>query len=425
MLDIHYILQNVDLVKKAIRDKRMALDLDELLKTHEKRSSLLNEIEALRAEKNKANKEIVQLSGDAKQSFLAKMKQVDQKATALEEEFKIIDESYQKLMWLVPLPPAPESIVGGEESNKVLYKKGAIPKFDFEPKDHITLMKDLDLVDFDAGVKVMGNRGYFLKNQAAVLEWALISYGMAFLRQKGFTQLSVPVLAQERFFYGTGHLPFGGDEIFKANDKQKNYGLIGTAEIALCGYFADQTLKEEDLPIRVMAFSPCFRTEVGSYGKDTKGLYRVKQFYKVEQVIIAKNDVQESLKLFEEVLGNAEKFIASLGMPYQVLELATGDMGPGKYKMYDIETYMPSRGKYCETHSCSFLGDWQARRSNIRYTAKDGKKEYVHTLNNTLVASPRILIPLLELNQQKNGSIRVPKILQRYCGFDKISMRNV
>ena len=420
MLDIKFIKENLDLMRKTIKDKRSSLDLDKLLGLYDKRSELLTKVENLRAEKNKASKEIVNLKGDEKQNFLAKLKELDTEADKLEAEFKIVDEEYQKLMWWVPLPPKPDAIVGGEEANKVLYQKGKVPQFDFTPKDHMQLGADLGLIEFEAGVKLMGSRGYFLKDEAAVLQFALIFYGLEFLRKRGFHQLDVPVLADERFFYGTGHLPFGGDEIFKATDKHKEFGLIGTAEIALLGYFADNVLKEEDLPIKVMAFSPCFRTEVGSYGRDTKGLYRLRQFYKVEQVIIAKNDTQESMKLFGEILKNSEDFLTSLDFPYQVLELATGDMGAGKYHMYDIETYMPSRSKYSETHSCSFLGDWQARRSNIRYTTKDGKKLYAHTLNNTLVATPRILIPLLELNQQKDGSIKVPQVLQKYTGFSEI-----
>ncbi|TSC56972.1 MAG: seryl-tRNA synthetase [Parcubacteria group bacterium Gr01-1014_18] len=423
MLDIKFIKQNVDLVRKTIQDKRTNVDLDALLALEAERGKIMLELDALRARKNNANKEIVQADPEAKKKILEDMKHVSDQISLLEETFKSVDAKFAEQMWRVPLPPYSGAIIGTEADNKVLYKKGEIPQFDFTPKDHMELAKDLDLVDFEAGVKLMGNRGYFLKNQAAVLEFALISYALEFLRNKGYTQFSVPVLAQERFFYGTGHLPFGGDEIWKANDKHNDFGLIGTAEIALCGYFADQVVEEKDLPIRTMAFSPCFRTEVGSYGKDAKGLYRVKQFYKVEQVVLCKNDVDFALKMFEEVLANAEEFLQSLELPYQVLELATGDMGPGKYKMYDIETYMPSRAKYGETHSCSLLLDWQARRSNIKFKNGEGKREYVYMLNNTLVASPRILIPILELNQQKDGSIKIPKVLQKYCGFDKITKK--
>ena len=425
MLDIKFIKENPEIVKKAIQDKQMNIDLDYFLEIDEKRKELLIKVEEFNSLKNKNNKLIVQTKDEEKSKLLAEMKELDVKAEKVKEEFSEIDVEYQKILWQIPQIPEKDSIVGGEEANTVIETNGEIPKFDFTIKDHIQLGKDCDLVDFERGVKLVGNRGYFLKNELAKMELALMQYATDFLTKRGFTQLSVPLMASDKFFYGTGHFPFAQEETFIAKDKERKFNLIGTSEIPLCGYFADEILEEEKLPIRVTAFSPCFRTEVGSYGKDTRGLYRVRQFYKVEQFVVCKNNLEESDKIFDEILNNSKEFMKTLDIPFHVLKVATGDMGAGKYKMCDLEGWMPSRDKYGEIGSCSALLDWQARRSNIRYKTKENKKDFVYTLNNTLVATPRIFISLLELNQDKEGNIRIPKVLVPYMMGTEIIKKQI
>ncbi len=424
MLDIKTIKSHFQELKQAIQDKSIDLDLDELLNLSEKRADLIRKVENYRSQKNKANKEIISLDSEAKKAKIQEMRLLDEECTALEKALKKVEQNYQELMWRVPLIPEKDSIRGGEEKNEVIETLGVIPEFDFKIKDHIQLGKLCDLIDFERGVKVTGNRGFFLKNELVRLEFSLMKYALDFLVKRGFTPLGVPLMAGARFFYGTGHFPFAQEETFVAKDKEKDSYLIGTSEIPLCAYYADEILDEKDLPYRLTAYSPCFRTEVGSYGKDTRGLYRVRQFYKVEQFIICRKNLKENDELFTEILENTKEFMRSLNLPIHVVKVATGDMGAGKYRMCDIEGWMPSRASYGELGSCSSLLDWQARRSNIKYKTQERKKEYVYTLNNTLVASPRIFISLLELNQKKDGSIEIPEILRPYCGFSVIKPKN-
>jgi seryl-tRNA synthetase len=417
MLDIKFIRENVELVREAIAKKRLDLDLDKLLKLDEERRSSLLQQETLRARQNEANNVIVKAAPEDKKRLIAEMKEVSNQIAAIKDQLVTTDQEFRSLMLRVPQIPADNVHVGGEEDNKVIKTVGEPTAFDFEIKDHVTLGKDLDIIDIERGVKLMGTRGYVLKNEGARLEQALINYALDFLRERGFTQLTPPVLAQGRFLEGTGHFPFGQDEVFKVfdqreTDEAKLY-LIGTSEVPLTGYHADEILDPAQLPIKYTAATNCFRTEVGSYGKDTQGLYRVKQFVKIEQVVIAKADDKGSAALLREILANAEEFVTSLELPYRVLQIATGDMGAAKVEMFDLECWMPSRAKYGETHSASNLGDWQARRLNIRYA--DGKNNLVcHTLNNTLMASPRLLIPLLENHQKADGSITIPQVLRPY-----------
>jgi len=427
MLDIKFIRENLEIVKDAAEKKRISIDLDHVLALDEKRRQLIHDHDTLKAQQNEASEAIAKAKGEEKQMLVAKMKDVAQRAHALKDERQAIEDEYQTLLLQVPQIPDASAPVGDESANQVVRTHGDIPQFSFPVKDHIQLGKELDIIDIERGVKLMGTRGYVLKNEGAWLEQALIQYALDFLRQRGFVQIAPPVLAQGRFLEGTGHFPFARQETFKVldqrDDEQARLYLIGTSEVPLCGYHADEILEKARLPLKYMAVTNCFRTEVGSYGKDTHGLYRVKQFVKVEQVVLAENDAAGSNELLEMLMKNAEEFVQSLELPYRVLEIATGDMGAGKVKMYDIETYMPSREAYGETHSASNLGDWQARRLQIRYD-DDGQKRFCHTLNNTLMASPRLLIPLLELNQQADGSVRIPQALQPYMdGLESIKPR--
>jgi seryl-tRNA synthetase len=293
-----------------------------------------------------------------------------------------------------------------------------------EPKDHVALGEALDIIDIPRGVKVSGARSYYLKGDGARLQQAVMRYTMDHLTKKGWELFTPPLMASWECLMGTGFFPGAEEQTYAVGAEQErekpfqgdNNYLIGTSEVTVCSYHKDEVLKEEDLPKRYAGYSACFRREAGTYGKDTHGLYRVHQFEKVEQVVLCKADQEEGLKLFEEIRTNAEEVLQALELPYRIVDVCTGDMGKGKVFMQDIETWMPSRESYGETHSCSYLGSFQARRLNIKYETSDGKKEFCHTLNNTCIASPRILIPILEIYQNKDGTITIPKVLREYMG---------
>lgn len=445
MLDIKFIRDNAHKVKKAIIDKGIDLDLDNLLDLDTKRRDLLTELESLQAVKNQASKEIPKLSPADKKAKLLEMKEVDEKTGNLKLRLKDVLEQYDNLTLLVPNIPSPETPIGPDESanlpwsywspelghidpHKNKEKVDQIPtKFTFPVKDHMSLGKDLDLIDTEAGVKTAGFRGYYLKNEAVLMQYGLLQHALKKMGEKNFTLMIPPILDKEFAFLGSGHFPFGKADqyqILTEEDKQKGVTealyLAGTSEPSLLAYYADKILNEKDLPVKVCGISSCFRGEIGSYGKDTRGIYRVHEFMKVEQVVICKADIIESEKWHETMREIAQEMLIDLKLPHRVLNICTGDMGAGKYKMYDIETWMPSRGNFGETHSDSNLTDWQARRMNIKYKTADGKTKFAFTLNNTVIASPRILIPILENYQQADGSVVVPEILKPYVGKDII-----
>ncbi len=424
MLDIKYIRENLEKVKKAARDKNRRVELDRLLELDTQRRSLIQKIEEKRKIRNQESK--INLSTQAGNQEFKKReegKKLKEEIRKLEEELRIVEEEYHKLMLLVPNVPDESVPVGKDEKgNQEIKRWGEIPRFSFRSLDHITLAKNLDLVDFERGVKVAGSRSYFLKNEGALLELAVLIYTFQKLVKKGYTPLIAPSLIKEFCLLGCGQLPWGKDDVYYL-EKDDLY-LSGTAEQPVTSYFANEILKEKDLPKKFVAFSPCFRREAGSYGKDVKGLYRLHQFNKVEQVIITTNDYHNSLKLHQELLHNAEEVLQDLKLPYRVVLMCTGEMGEPQVKKYDLETWMPSRNAYGETMSNSFMGDFQSRRLNIRYRTKDGMIKYVHTLNNTAVASPRILIAILENYQQKNGTISIPEVLRNLVGCDYISSKS-
>ena len=456
MLDIKFIRDNQDKVKQAIKNKGVDLDLDQLLDLDAKRRDLLTQLESLQAAKNLASKEMPKLSKEDKQTKLLEMKEVDERSTELKKELEHILAEYGRLMYLVPNIPSPETPVGGDANSNVPWRyfspalgivdpgkaadkvKGIPSKFDFEVKDHVALGKVLNLIDIEAGVKTSGFRGYYLKNEAVLMQQGLIQLALKKMQTLGFTLMVPPVLVKEFALYGSGHFPAGRLEIYQAIESKdlpsshptgnihqqakEELFLAGTSEPSLLAYCADKTFAEKDLPIKLCGISSCFRSEVGSYGKDAKGLYRVHEFVKVEQVVLCKADIVESVKWLEDMREIAESLLQDLKLPYRVVNISTGDMGAGKYKMYDIETWMPSRENYGETHSDSSLTDWQARRLNIKYKAADGKTKHVYTLNNTVIASPRILIAILENYQQKDGSVIVPEVLRPYVGKDVIKI---
>ncbi len=411
MLDINFIRDNLDLCKKAAKNKNRDVDWDGLLAADDRRRELIAKIEVLRSERNALGR---QNAGANERG-----KEIKSELKSLEEDLRGTEETFGLLMLTVPNVPDPSVPVGKDEKDNVEVKKwGEIPTFDFQARDHIELAKSLDLIDFERGAKVGGFRAYFLKNEAAQLELALLFYTFQKLVGKGYTPLIAPSLVRDFTLFGNGQFPWGRDEVYHL-EKDDLY-LAGTAEVPVTAYHSDEILNEKELPKKFVAFSPCFRREAGSYGKDTKGVYRLHQFNKIEQVIISTNDVNNSLTLHEELLANAEEILRELSLPYRVLLMCTGDMGEPQVKKYDIETWMPGRNAYGETMSDSFMGDFQARRLKIRYKKKDGKTVFCHTLNNTAIASPRILVAILENYQQADGSITIPTVLQPLMRKDVI-----
>jgi len=404
MLDIKFIRENLEVCKTAAKNKNRDVEWDGLLALDDKRRELIGISEKLRAERNTLKKE------DQERG-----KSIKLELKAIEDELRSVEEKFGILMLTVPNIPDKSVPVGKDASGNVEVKKwGKVPKFDFDAKDHIELAKSLDLIDFERGAKVGGSRAYFLKNEGAQLEFALLFYTFNKLIKKGYTPMIAPSLVRDFTLFGNGQFPWGREEVYHL-EKDDMY-LAGTAEVPMTAYFANEVLEEKDLPKKFVAFSPCFRREAGSYGKDTRGVYRLHQFNKVEQVIISTNDMNNSFTLHEELLANAEEILQDLVLPYRVLLMCTGDMGEPQVKKYDIETYMPGRRSYGETMSNSVMGDFQARRLKIRYKTKDGKMLFAHTLNNTAIASPRILIAILENYQREDGSVAVPAVLQSYLG---------
>ena len=420
MLDIKFILNNQELIQEAAKKKRLEFKVADLISVDDSRRELLTKIEQRRAEQNAANEKVTKSTPDERVKTIISMKAIKEALQKDEAKLKEIMKKWQLLM--VEAPNIPDiSVPDGKDDseNKEIRNWGTLPKFSFEPKSHIELMQKLDLVDFDAGTKVAGFRGYFLKNEAAMLSVALWQFVFDYLvNEKKFTPIIAPSLVRRENLVGTGYLPQGEEDLYKTQDGDF---LSGTAEVGVMGYFMDTVIPKEKLPMKIVAFSPCFRREAGSHGKDTKGLYRVHEFYKVEQVIIGEASHMESVKYHEELTANAEEIMRALQIPYRVVINCTGDLGLGQVKKHDIEAWMPSEKKYRETHSISYFHDFQTRRLNIRYKDNDGKIQFVHSLNGTALPTPRPLIALLENNQQADGSILIPKALQKYVGKEVIT----
>lgn len=416
MLDIKYIRENSDIVKKAASDKLINVDIDRLLMLDKNIKEINNKLDSLKETRNKLSKSIPALSQNEKQSAVNNVKELKVDIAKLEEELLPLKEEYTNLMYMVPGVPLPEVPIGKTDEDNVEIKRvGEIPTFNFEIKDHVDLAESLDLIDIPRGVKIAGSRSYYLKNEAVLLEMALCRYVIDKLVKKGFVPMTVPTLVKEAPMYGTSYFPGGRDQAYAITED--NLYLVGTSEVALVSYHSNETFESKDmLPKMYTGYSSCFRREAGTYGKDTRGLYRVHQFTKIEQVIICEADFDKQAKLHDFLLNNAEEIMQELKIPYRVVKVCTGDMGIGQVRKHDIEAWMPSRGKYSETHSCSSFNDFQSRRSNIKYKDENGENKYCFTLNNTAIASPRILIPLLELNQNEDGSVNIPEVLVPYMG---------
>jgi seryl-tRNA synthetase len=417
MLDIAFIRQNLDIVKKAAEDKRMPVDISRLLDLDAELRDSGRKADALRAERNKLSKEIPSLKGGERNALVERVRQLKDDLAALDTTG--IQAEFDDLMLRVPSVPAPEVPAGAaEEDNIEVRRIGDIRLFDFTPRDHVELCEMHGLADVQRGGKVSGSRFYYLKNEAVLLEMALCRFVMDTLHKRGFTPMIVPQLVREAAMRGTGYFPIGYDQAYKM--PEDDLYLIGTSEVPLVSYHQDEILPLSSLPLRYAGYSTCYRREAGTYGKDTRGLYRVHQFQKVEQVVICEADDKKAEALHYEILSNAEAVMQALELPYRVCLACTGEIGIGQVRKHEIETWMPSREAYCETHSCSTMGDFQSRRSGIRYRTADGEIKYAFTLNNTAVASPRILIPLLETYQNKDGSISIPRALHSYTEFGRI-----
>jgi seryl-tRNA synthetase len=422
MLDIKFIRQNQKLIEKAARDKKIPLDLKRLLRVDQKRTKLIKEVDTLRQEKNEITQKIAQIKDSSKKlPLIKKMRLQKNNLRKKQKALAAVEQEFHKLMLWVPNIPAPDVPIGKDESQNVEVKKwGRLPKFDFKIRDHVELGERLDLIDLNRGVKLGGFRSFFTKNEAVLMEYGLLDYTLRFMIKQGFTPMTVPYLVKPGYFYGTGFFPFGEEDHYKTQD---DTCLIGTAEVSLTAYFAGETLDAKNLPVKLVGISPCFRREVGSYGKDTRGIFRTHQFNKVEQVVLCRADKKESENWHEKMLSFSEKIVQDLKLPYRVMLMCTGDMGAGQVKKYDLEVWFPAQEKYRETHSDSYFFDFQARRLNIKYQTTTGEKKFVHTLNNTVIATPRILGAILENYQQKDSSVLVPKILQPYVGKTKISLK--
>jgi seryl-tRNA synthetase len=430
MVDLKDLRENPEKYRRGAERKNVKVDVDAILRADEQRVSAQKEFERLRTEQNEASK-LIGKAKDASERESLKLKAGDLKPRVkdAEDRMKAAEASLLPLLLQVPQPPDDDVPVGRDASeNVVLYRWGSPRKFEFKPKGHIELGKALDVLDFDAGVRLAGSRSYFLKGAGAELHQAVLRLAMDMMtREKGFTALTVPVLVREAAMQGTGFFPAGREQTYHVT--ADDLYLTGTGEVGLTAYHMDEVLEEKELPKKYTTVSTCFRREAGTYGKDTAGLYRVHQFDKCEQVVICRNDVEESKRWHVEMLGYSEEVLKRLNLPYRVIQCCTGDIGVKNAAMMDIETWMPSRQNdqdpdsgYGETHSASRLYEFQARRLNLRYKGADGKIRFCHTLNNTVVASPRILIPILENYQNADGSVTVPEALRPYLnGRDRIA----
>lgn len=415
MLDIKFIRENKDIVQLGAKKKHVDIDIEALITLDDERLKILKEIEELRTEVNKVSLNISRNQDPAlKLQIIEEMRLVKDDLKAKEEKMKEIMTSWQKMM--IEVPNIPDmSVPEGEsdEQNVEVRSWGEKPVFNFTPKDHVALLEDLDLVDFERGVKVAGFRGYFMKNEGAMLFFALWQYFLNYFIAQGYTPMIVPSLVRKESLIGTGMLPQSEEDLYKVGE---NEYLAGTAEVATMGYYMNEVIEKKDLPKKFIAFSPCFRAEAGKHGKDVKGIIRVHEFFKIEQVILTEASHEESVKWHEEITRHVEYLMQELKLPYHVVVNCGGDLGLGQVKKYDIEAWMPSQDKYRETHSSSYFHDFQTRRLNIRYRDDEGKLRFVHSLNNTACATSRLPASLLENYQQEDGSIKIPEVLRPYMG---------
>lgn len=420
MLDIKFIRENKDIIALGAKKKHVDFNVDDLIKADDARRELLASIEKKRAEQNAASENIAKAANpEERTAMIAEMKTLKDTLQVEEDKLKEVMKDWQLLMLRVPNIPdisVPEGASDAE--NREVKTWGDKTSFSFEPKDHIDLMTNLKMVDFDRGAKVHGFRGYYLTGNGAALSFAIWNYAMEFFSKRGFTPIIPPTIVRKQNLYGTAHLPGDVEDFYTTQDGDV---LAGTAEVPVMALHSEEVLDAAQFPIKYLGFSPCYRREAGSHGKDIKGLIRVHEFYKLEQVVLCEASHETSVALHEEINRNTEEFIESLGIPYRTVVNCGGDLGLGQVKKYDIELWVPKEEKYREISSASFFHDFQCRRFNIRYRDAEGKLRYAHSLNCTAIPTPRILVSLVENFQQADGTIKVPEVLQKYIGKDVIA----
>lgn len=421
MIDIRDLRADPEKYVRAAADKRIAVDIPAVAELDRRLLTVQKELQEVRTAQNVAGKEIARLSGPDKQAAIQKVADLKVRAKQLADEQTQLEPALREMLLLVPQPADPEVPLGKDDTENVEIRRvGEVRTFDFEPKDHIQLGQALDIIDVERGVKLAGSRNYILKGAGSMLHQAVLRLAMDMMIQRGFVPLTVPVLVREQVMYGTGYFPVGRDQAYLA--ERDEMSLVGTAEVPVTALHSDEILDEAQLPRKYVAMSTCFRREAGAAGKDTYGLYRIHLFDKVEQVIVCRNDRQASIDFHNQIVANAESVLQALELPYRVVNVCTGDLGQGQVQKFDIETWMPSRNSYGETHSASRFYEFQARRLNLRYRDGEDKVQYCHTLNNTVIASPRILIPILELYQNADGTVTVPQALRPYMnGLETIA----
>lgn len=416
MLDLKFIRQSPDVVKAGARKKRIACDIDRILELDAQSRALGQEIDALRQEQREAGKRIAGASPDARQALLAQQKELKDGLRSSEERQGTLHAELERLMLQVPNVPADDVPVGKDDADNVEVSRwGERTRFDFGARSHIELGEAQDWLDLERGARLAGSRNYVLKGDLSLLEGAVMRYALDVMVTKGFVPLSVPTLVRTEAMVGTGYFPGGEDQAYRC-DERDDLCLVGTAEVPITALYQGEILPGEELPRRFVALSSCYRREAGTYGKDTKGLYRVHQFQKVEQVVIDIADPARSLEHHHSILQNSESVLRALNLPYRVVNVCGGDLGQPQIQKFDIETWMPSRDSYGETHSASRFHDFQARRLKLRYRDRDGKVQFCHTLNNTVAASTRMLIALIENHQTASGQVHVPEALRPYLG---------
>lgn len=441
MLDIKFIRENREKIAQAATRKNINLNVDALLEIDEQRVALMQEIEELNSLKNDINDLIGKAADDAeRQEIISKGKEIKAKLDEKEPRYREVRQMFDTFMVQVPNIVSEDTPLGkSDEDNVEIEKWGEIPKFDFSAKDHIQIGKELDVLDLEKGAKVAGYRGYYVKNEGVSLMMALMMHALNKMIEKGYTPMIPPTLVKGFALFGTGYfkgleyddavdevyqVASGDKEVDGKTSKEKKF-LVGTAEPSLLAYYAEEVLKEDDLPIKVCGYSQCYRSEIGSYGKDTRGFYRVHEFMKVEQVVLMAADEQKSIKMHDDMFAISKEIHQELGLPYRALQICSGDMSAGKYRAFDIEAWMPGLNRWGETGSASNFTDWQARRLNVKYVDKEGNKKHVFMLNNTVLPSVRPFIAILENFQQADGSVVIPEVLRKYMpgGIDVIKKK--
>ncbi len=421
MIDIKLLRDDPDAFRTAARDKKIPADIDAIVDLDHKTRRAKQKLQGIRTTQNQVGKQIAESKEEVdRRALIQEMADLKSQAQNHAEHLRELESALAEQLLLVAQPADPGVPVGADESaNEEIRRVGEIRQFDFETADHVELGKQLDIIDIERGVKLAGSRNYVLKGAGAMLQQAVLQLALDQMAAKGYELLNVPMLVRDEVMYGTGYFPVGRDQAYLV--ERDGLSLAGTAEVPVTALHSEEVLAQDDLPRKYVALSTCFRREAGAAGKDTYGLYRIHYFDKVEQVIISPNDKEQSIALHEEILVNAEDVLKALELPYRVVNVCTADLGQGQVQKFDIETWMPSRNSYGETHSASRFYEFQARRLNLRYRDGAGKLHYCHTLNNTVIASPRVLIPLLELNQNADGSVTIPEALRPYMkGMEKI-----